>query len=146
MQESKPSIMQGVWNAPYGSITFRRASHVHPGVGILCWGTRAPKRSAKHVIITTLMILIVEIPQKISALQQAHPAAHSLQFIHNLWSVLGSKHPPFRTANPHCQARPTRFLSNDEYEERREESIHAMVNLFCPVPQGDEMCDCHKTQ
>lgn len=21
-----------------------------------------------------------------------------------------------------------------------------MANLFWPVPQGDEMCDCHKTQ
>lgn len=28
-----------------------------------------------------------------SVLQQAHPVAHSLPFIHNLWSVLGSKHP-----------------------------------------------------
>lgn len=57
------------------------------------WHTSPEEQRRAHVHHHTDDLKSRNTSKKISVLQQALPVAHSLQFIHNLWSVLGSKHP-----------------------------------------------------
>lgn len=57
------------------------------------WHTSPEEQRRAHVHHHTDDLKSRNTSKKISVLQQALPVAHSLHFIHNLWSVLGSKHP-----------------------------------------------------
>lgn len=96
------------------------------------------------MIVTAVTILIIELFQKSVFYRRHTLQLHSLQFI-IIFDLFWAPNDPVRKSKQN-QARPTRFLRNDEHVERRELGIHAIANLLCPVPQGDEMCDCHKTQ